>query len=65
MKDRKFTISQDQMISLMETTLRSFKENGIRQCIKDEHKWWADNILNGVVPRRVDRLENTTFFVYF
>jgi hypothetical protein len=58
------TITQEQQDALLKVTLESFKESGITQAIRDEHTWWADNILNGKKPYRVNRISGTTFEVY-
>ena len=61
---KKIILTIEQQAALLKVTLESFKESGIAQSIRDEHTWWANNILKGQQPYRVDRLENTTYEVY-
>ena len=58
------TLSQEQQDALLKVSMDSFKESGLRQSLKEQDKWWANNILNGKKPYRVDRISNTTYKVY-
>jgi len=58
------TLTQEQQDTLLKVSMDSFREAGLAQSIIEQHKWWANNILNGKKPYRVDRLENTTYKVY-
>ncbi len=61
---KQITITQEQQDALLKVSIDSFREAGLRQSLKEQNKWWADNILNCEIPYRVDRLENTTYEVY-
>jgi uncharacterized protein YwgA len=61
---KRIILTIEQQAALLKVTLESFKESGLAQAIRDEHTWWANNILKGKKPYRVDRLENTTYEVY-
>ena len=41
------TITQEQQDALLKVSMDSFRESGLRQSIREQNKWWADNILNG------------------
>jgi hypothetical protein len=58
------TITQEQQDALLKVSMDSFRESGLRQSLIEQDKWWADNILYGRKPYRVDRLSETTYEVY-
>lgn len=58
------TITEEQQAALLKVSMDSFKESGSRQSLRDQDKWWADNILNGKSPYRIDRVSGTTFHVF-
>jgi hypothetical protein len=58
------TITQEQQDALLKVSMDSFRESGLRQSIREQDKWWADNILDGKKPYRVDRLSETTYEVF-
>jgi hypothetical protein len=58
------TLTQEQQDALLKVSMDSFRESGLRQSLREQDKWWADNILNGQKPYRVDRISGTTFHVF-
>ena len=57
------TLTEEQQDALLKVSMDSFREFGLRQSLREQDKWWADNIL-GQKPYRVDRISGTTYQVY-
>ena len=65
MKNMKITLTDVQHKDLVKFNLKSFSQFGIGYAIKNELQWWSNNILDGVLPRKVDRIKDQTYFVKF
>jgi hypothetical protein len=53
------TLSDVQRDELLDISMKSFKEAGLAQAIRDEYSWWEKLI--GYYPSRVQRIEGLTF----
>lgn len=65
MKSKKITLTKEQNQLLLRFNLDSFKEFGIGYAIKNELYWWSQNILEGEMPTKVNRIQGTTYSVKF
>ncbi len=55
----KKVITNAEMDQLIKLSMDSFRDGGMKYCIKMTSIWWFN--LLGFVPSRIDRIEGTTF----
>jgi hypothetical protein len=65
MKNMTITLSDKQHKDLVNFNLESFAQFGIGYAVRNELQWWSHNILDGVLPTKVDRIKDQTYFVKF